>query len=102
MDNITMLQRHLISLGNVLIRELVEDNRQGYKVSFVEVQMNVEAGILNDSLHRGKYYALVESSRDYSVNSVSTITRYKSIVSSEIVGWNISLLCGNHYVEPML
>jgi hypothetical protein len=101
-DNITMLQRHLISFGNVLIRALVEDNRCGYNVSFVEAQKNVEIGILNDSPHRGKYYALVENSRsDYSVNSVSTITRYKSIVSNESIGWNISLLCGNYYVEPM-
>jgi hypothetical protein len=53
-----MLQRHVITFGNVLIRALVGDSRSGYNVSLVEVRVNVETVLLNANLYCGNCHVL--------------------------------------------
>jgi hypothetical protein len=57
-DNIIMLQRHVITFGNVLIRALVGDSRSGYNVSLAVVRVNVETVILKANLHCGNCHVL--------------------------------------------
>jgi hypothetical protein len=52
-DNITMLQRNVISVGIVLNRALLGGSRSGYNVSLVVVRVNVEIVISTASLHCG-------------------------------------------------
>ncbi len=52
-DNITMLQRNVISVGIVLSRALLGGSRSGYNVSLVVVRVNVEIVISTASLHCG-------------------------------------------------